>query len=155
MLVGLPCSGKSTWRNNLITPSMDFEVLSSDDMIEAYAKANHSTYNEVFETFMKLYNVDAILADKAKEIVNRKHDIVWDQTNLTKKVRAKKIKMLSNIPGFKNYEKIAVVFPNDIETLLNRNVRTGKIIPHSIMRRMAEGFEEPTLDEGFDQIVYN
>ena len=75
-------------------------------------------------------------------------DIVWDQTNLNRKTRAKKLIM---IPDY--YEKIAVVFPvpDDLDKRLAN--RPGKTIPYHVMKNMIDSFEYPQMDEGFNVIV--
>jgi tRNA uridine 5-carbamoylmethylation protein Kti12 len=56
------------------------------------------------------------------------------------------------LPG---YEMIAVVMPHvPIPELFCRvNSRPGKEIPESVMYSMIEGYQEPTLEEGFSKII--
>lgn len=50
MLIGLPGSGKTTWRENTIASSdEEFVVISQDDMIDNFAWQNNLTYNEAFK----------------------------------------------------------------------------------------------------------
>jgi hypothetical protein len=55
------------------------------------------------------------------------------------------------VPGF--YKKIAVVFetpnPATHEKFLDR---PGKIIPKNVVQGLIDNWEEPTLEEGFDEI---
>ena len=53
-----------------------------------------------------------------------------------------------------NYYKIAVVFPIPEKEELNRRLksRLGKHIPQRVIRQMTEYWQDPTLEEGFDEI---
>lgn len=148
MLVGVPCSGKSTFVKTLLSQShwSNAVVLSTDNYIEAQAKRIGQTYNEVF---------DDVIEDATRELElqlimakDKGRNIVWDQTNLTKKTRRNK---LSKIPSF--YKRGAVYFEISLEEALERNQhREGKLIPESILRRMWQQFEIPTLKEDFDYV---
>jgi predicted kinase len=150
MMCGIPCSGKSTYiRRGVENSDMldEYVILSTDDYIEEYAKANNKTYNEVFddvigEATTKMHK-DLELA------IQRGKSIIWDQTNVSKKSRKQKLK---KIPG--EYTKTAVVLPITLEEAIIRNSqRANKFIPRSVITRMYNQFEIPTEDEGFDVIM--
>lgn len=150
MMCGIPCSGKSTYirRGTENTDFFDeYVILSTDDYIEEYAKENNMTYNEAFEDAIeeatcKMYQ-DLDLA------IQRGKSIIWDQTNVSRKSRMKKLK---KIPG--EYTKTAVVLPITLEEAIIRNSqRANKFIPRSVIHRMYHQFEVPTEDEGFDAIM--
>ena len=150
MMCGIPCSGKSTYirRGTENTDYFDeYVILSTDDYIEEYAKANGKNYNEVFddvigEATTRMYK-DLELA------IQRGKSIIWDQTNVSKKSRKQKLK---KIPG--EYTKTAVVLPITLEEAHIRNSqRANKFIPRSVIHRMYHQFEIPTEDEGFDVIM--
>jgi predicted kinase len=146
MLVGIPCSGKSTYVNKL----RDYEywkdavVLSTDNYIEEQSKRLGMTYNEVFQDC-----IDEATRQLEMSFVRAKEEgkrIIWDQTNLSIKTRKKK---LIKVPSI--YKRTAVWFQVDLEEALKRNgTREGKFIPESILKRMYHQFEVPTLEEGFD-----
>lgn len=146
MLIGVPAAGKSTWRANHPSINDSTIVLSTDDKIDAYAKSQSKTYNEVFlqaiEPATQEMNRDFLRA------IKNNHNIVWDQTNLTASARKKKLK---NIP--EHYYKIAIYFPipSDLEARLAS--RPGKTIPANVMARMVAQLEKPTFEEGWDEIV--
>ena len=77
-------------------------------------------------------------------------DIIWDQTSTTTESRKKKFRMLPD------YEHIAIVFktPEHDELVRRLNSRPGKVIPWDVMETMINNWEEPYLDEGFNQIWY-
>jgi len=146
IMIGLPGSGKSTWINDNASCA---KVLSTDNIIDSYCRQNNITYNEGFKRFIKLATNQ--FNNELSNINNYKGDIVIDQTNLTKKSRAYKLKKLSS------YKKIAVVCKLDSDELQrrldNRSIQDGKTIPSNIISSMILSYEQPTLDE-FDEIIY-
>lgn len=146
-LVGVPCSGKSTWVDNQDW-ALPCAKISTDKWVEIYAKEVGKTYSEVFVDFMPTA-VDLM----AKEVVaarELKRDIIWDQTSTTIASRKKKFRMLPD------YEHIAVVFetPEHKELVRRMFGRPGKDIPDHVIASMIAGFEMPTEEEGFKEIWY-
>ena len=150
MMCGIPCSGKSTYIRRGVENTDYFDeyvILSTDNYIENIAKENNTTYNEIFqdvieEATVKMYQ-DLDLA------IQRGKSIIWDQTNLSKKTRKKKLK---KIPG--EYTKTAIILPLTLEEAFIRNSqRANKFIARSVIHRMYHQFELPTEDEGFDVIM--
>lgn len=148
MLIGIPYSGKSTFVKNYFKDE-SYVLLSTDQYIETQAALLNKSYSEIF----------CITIEKATEdLYNNLHyalsndlDIVWDQTNLSKKSRSKKLNLLK-----KNYTKIACFFETpDDECLLSRQSgRKDKIIPLDVIETMKISLEKPSYEEGFDEI-YN
>ena len=145
-LIGVPGAGKSTW----ITKqewAKDCVVVSTDEFVEAYAKQQGKTYNEVFDAYMSL--AVQLMADKVVKAREEGKDIIWDQTSMSIKSRKRKFNML------RDYEHIAVVFKTPEPDELQRRLasRPGKNIPDHVMKSMMDNFDMPTTDEGFTEIV--
>lgn len=148
MLCGIPTSGKSTYVQKLkkLDYWKDAVVLSTDNYIEEYAKRVGQTYNEVF---------DDVIPDATRELelqLNMAKDkgknIIWDQTNLSRKSRKNKLR---KIPS--SYARGVVYFEISLEEALERNKhREGKFIPESILKRMWHQLEIPTREENFDYV---
>lgn len=150
MLCGPVCVGKSTWvEKNIVIP---YYVASTDALIEEAAKAKGLTYNDVFKdeigaatARMNDWIVASILVDK---------DIVWDQTNLTPKVRKNKMKVFDG----SDYRRIAIAFVDaDKNIIMERNqARPGKVIPENVIDSMLANYVVPTLEDEpwFDEIRY-
>lgn len=146
-LVGVPCSGKTTWVDNQDW-ALPCAKVSTDKWVEIYAKEVGRTYSEVFTDFMPTA-VDLM----AKEVIaarEMKRNIIWDQTSTTIASRKKKFRMLPD------YEHIAVVFETPEHKELVRRLfnRPGKEIPDHVVTNMVAGFEMPTEEEGFKEIWY-
>lgn len=150
ILVGLPASGKSTWRSK--NDDLKTYFFSTDDIIERVAKNEDKTYSDVFKktikTATKIANrefADALAAGK---------NVVIDRTNMTEAARAK------YISAAKEYTVNCVCFapPKTAEDWLELDKRLsnrpGKEIPAEVIQQMAKSYEKPKLAEGFNQITF-
>lgn len=150
MLCGIPTSGKSSYVCQGLDETDCFDgyvVLSTDTYIEYKAVENSISYNEAFEEFIE--PAQKHLDEQLDRATCENKSIVWDQTNLTSKVRKRK---LSRIPA--HYRKVVVWFDISLEEAMIRNrKRPGKVIPGSVLKRMFHTFSPPTEAEGFDQII--
>lgn len=152
VMVGLPGSGKSTWRDRMTAASdVDWVIVSSDDEIERLASADGLDYTQGFDKYVG--KATGIMKQKFREAVNKGKSIIWDQTNMTPKKRKG---ILNQIPD--NYRKVAVVFEVDDaelqKRLSNREKETGKHIPPHVIKSMAQSYVPPTKQEGFDEIIF-
>ena len=146
-LIGVPGAGKSTWIKNQDW-AVDIPVVSTDNFVEAYAKEQGKTYNEVFKDYMPI--AVKLMANQALICQANGLDVIWDQTSTTVSSRKRKFNTLPK------YEHIAVVFKTPDEDELARRLasRPGKNIPDHVMKSMIAGFDMPTEDEGFTEIWY-
>tara|TARA_R110000851_G_scaffold26079_1_gene74319 strand:- start:2192 stop:2638 length:447 start_codon:yes stop_codon:yes gene_type:complete len=146
MLIGVPASGKSTWLKKNMAP--DGVVVSSDDHVERLAAMQGKTYSQAFKDVAG-DATKAMMTDLSDAIAAQK-DIYWDQTNPSKKARAKKLRQVPN-----NYEKVAVYFPtpNDEEHQKRLASRPDKTIPDFVIKSMKSSLQAPSRDEGFDEII--
>ena len=150
MMCGIPCAGKSSYirRGTENTDVFDeYVIISTDDYIEVYAKANNKTYNEVFDDVIG--EATTRMYKDLERAIQLGKSIIWDQTNVSRKSRIKKLKKIPD-----TYTKTAVVLPISLEEAIVRNSqRANKFIPRSVITRMYHQFEMPTEDEGFDVIM--
>ena len=150
MLVGVPASGKSTCieNDNLREGhGRDITILSTDYFIEVRAQHLGKTYNEIFHDTIK--DADAKMYRDLEYALSKDHNIIWDQTNINRATRMKKLK---KIPS--HYKKIAVFFPTpDIDELERRLAsRPGKVIPKGVLQNMIDCLTQPMLEEGFNEV---
>ena len=145
MMVGVPGSGKSTWIKNQDW-ALGLTVVSTDVFVEDYARKKGKIYSEVFDEYMPT----AVNLMSEQVVFARKHGhtIIWDQTSTTIASRAKKFRMLPE------YYAIGVVFripePQELQRRLAN--RPEKVIPSEVLDNMIANWEEPTLEEGFNEI---
>jgi predicted kinase len=154
MMCGLPGTGKSTWiqnfreLNNLYGPTLNIQIISTDNIIESIASQHNLTYNEIFGDIT--YSFAEKMMYKIADLTFKSNEydvVIWDQTNLTVGTRAKKLKLVPT-----EYKKIAVYFsiPETWEERLNR---PGKTIPKNVIDNMKKNLQIPELSEGFDKIM--
>jgi predicted kinase len=151
MMIGLPGSGKSTTVDKFIDDYVGaFIVVSTDAQIESWAKNEGKTYDQCFAKFIG--PATTLMKKKVEQAIEDGLDIIWDQTNLTVKSRASKLKMFI---GY-GYEKCAVEIYAPARPELDRRLanRPGKTIPKHILDNMIDNYVSPTLSEGFDDIFY-
>lgn len=162
VMVGPPALGKSTCIRKILEnkPSDLYAfVYSTDDYITEVAEVLGKTYDEVF----------ASQIDGATKIMNQRLDdefakgslIIWDQTNLGVKKRAKVLRRLKQA-GY-TVKCFAFIPPEagmiDAQKewagrLRYRSQVEGKTIPDGVLKNMLDTYVVPTADEGFDEIVY-
>ena len=151
MLVGLPASGKSSWAAHYMSqnPELDFQILSTDNIIEEQGLRDGLSYIESHEK-----NIGFAIGEMQKrfrQYLTNGANIIHDQTNLTLKVRKQ------YLADLKDYFKSAIVFMLDdkirVRRLRNREIKTGKVIPEFVLENMVEEFQFPTEEEGFDEVV--
>jgi len=150
MLCGIPTSGKSTYaQKHLLDNELcdDYVVLSTDSYIERKALENNISSNESLDRFFS----DAVrnMHSALKQAIKESKSIIWDQTNLSPRVRKQKA---SKVPD--SYIKTVVWFDVPLKEAMIRNQqRPGKVIPRSVLKRMFYTFDPPSESEGFDQII--
>jgi predicted kinase len=146
MLVGVPGSGKSTWVKNQEFWMKDYAYISTDMWVEMEAERRGVTYSEIFQEYMP--KAVELMANQVELARDKGMDIIWDQTSTTIATRAKKFRMLPE------YYAIAVVFriPEPEELQRRLASRPGKVIPSEVLDDMIAKWQEPTLEEGFNEI---
>lgn len=144
MLIGVPGSGKTTWRD--ANPLPNAVVVSTDDYIDFVADQLGVTYSEAFKDHIKA--ATQLMDKRAREAFAAGKDVIWDQTNTTRKSRLSKLSMVP-----KDYEKVAVFFPTPADLKQRLANRPGKTIPEDVITNMIASLQPPTEDEGFDEVI--
>lgn len=146
VLVGLPGVGKSTWINKNYP---HLPVVSSDKYIDLMAKQQGKTYSEVFQQYIKTA-VEIVWDDIDRYVIDGTSFIV-DQTNLR---AGKRWEILRKVPN--DWRRVAVIFEQPAENIHSERLasRPGKFIPAHVLASMANGYERPEFEEGFNEIRY-
>lgn len=148
ILIGVPASGKSTWTENFIKKNSDFQVISSDALIDEKCKEAGITYSDGFQKFIGYATTE--FKKRLTQAVKEKKNFIVDRTNMSRKSRKQ------FFDAARGYEFEAVYF-NVTESelkrrLLERGEKTGKFIPEHVMKSMASNYDAPTRQEGFSKI---
>lgn len=151
MLIGLPGSGKSTWRSTyLASAARPAVTVSSDDMIEQFGAKQGLTYSQAWD-MVDFKAIDRQVHELFVNALGQGEDIILDRTNMSVKSRNR---FLSKVPS--HYEKVAIVFDVDDailhERLTKRAEQTGKVIPPAVVATMKASYAAPTEAE-FHRIV--
>lgn len=135
-LVGLPGSGKTTWRNSFlksVAVGTYWEVISMDDEIERVMDGR-LTYKEAFDAIKDEYST--LVAGKLAAAKLHGFNVIWDQTNVTKKKR----QIIRNaLPSHAHYVVNFLDVP--LTDILSRNEArkaTGRNIPDDVLKLMIE-----------------
>jgi predicted kinase len=145
-LVGLPGSGKSTWASNN-KDLFNAVVISTDWFIEEEAKRQNKSFAEVYHKVISkaLKKVESSF----KFSIKNKKNIILDQTNLSRKVRIEKLKLVS-----RDYEKVCIFFMTPKDLLDRLRKRKGKEISESVIKKMKNDLEIPLKKEGWDRVIF-
>lgn len=144
ILIGIPCSGKSTYSNkNFKNPNT--MIVSTDEI----RKGLTGTYRFSQETNDKVFEIAKV---EIQSWLSKGYDVVFDATNTNKKYRKRFIDL-----GVKNNaQNIGVVFMTPLKICLKRNsIRDSeRKIPEDIILKMSNF--NPNIDdsEGFDEVIF-
>ena len=139
ILVGLPASGKTTYRYMNINSGWVW--LSTDDIIERICEDYDTAYSDCFGDLIGF--AQKVFDRDIESSIDKGLDVVIDRTNLSRKVRKPFIDKLKKA-GYHTEEK---------EWNRRLNSRPGKTIPDDVIRSMMSRFEMPTTNEGFDEVT--
>ena len=151
ILIGLPASGKSTWRAQHMLANPSAVTVSTDDMIEEYAAERGLTYTQAFGK-VDFKSLNTRFKYAIRDAVKAGQDIIIDRTNMGVKSRRELLKMAE---GYESHAVVFVVPDAVLEARLKaRYESTGKFIPKHVIESMAKSYVAPTRDEGFHSITY-
>lgn len=151
ILVGLPATGKSTYREETVGDC--WAVLSTDDNVMTLAESQgYASYDEAWPHVVK--QADQLFFLQLKLAVDGGKDVMIDRTNMSVKTRARLIEIIRG--SKQKYHLVAIVFGRQLdvhEWLRRMGSRPGKTIPIKTLIQMAENFQTPTVEEGFDKVI--
>lgn len=139
MLVGLPCSGKSTISKELVE-KYNATIFSSDELrIEMFGDINDQEHNQ--ELFVELHK-------RIKDCLRSGKSAIYDACNINHKRRMAFLAELKTIPC----EKICVLMATPYEECLRRNSERDRKVPEHVITRMYMNFDPPWYYEGWNYI---
>lgn len=139
ILVGLPGSGKTTYANKHLRKKNTF-VLSSDAIRKDVFGDETAQHNN------KL--VFSILFKRARSKLKQGMNVVIDATNISSQVRKETLQMFADL----DLKKIATVVNAPVEICILRDKHRTRNVGEEVITKLAGRFEQPSLDEGFDEI---
>ena len=146
VLVGLPCSGKTTLANTIVGVK-----LGIDGYIENVARLTGKSFQELYQDHIRPANnaLRTTLGLMRAYPHSQPHNIVIDQGNLTASQRAW---LLRHAPS--GYRKIAIEFPvpSAASVQFVNESRKHKVVELSLFHKLRSMLERVTVAEGFDEI---
>lgn len=150
IMVGFPCSGKSTIREDILKEHPNTVVISSDDIFEMLAEEYGISVNQAFVRFSDAPFINKMMHKSYADAIKNKLPILIDRTNLTKRARRR-----FNRP--RGYKRIAVVVqaPAIVRwwRLIRREHKTGVTISRHNLKVMKRVYRPIDDTEDFDEIV--
>ncbi len=139
VLVGLPCSGKSTIAQN-IAREYNATIFSSDSLrMELYQNVNDQEHNQ--ELFVELHK-------RIKNHLKNGGNAIYNACNISYKRRIAFLAELKKIPC----EKICILMATPYEECLRRNAERERKVPSYVIERMYRSIDIPWYYEGWDDI---
>lgn len=149
-LIGLPGVGKSTITEKILEEEKNAVYLSTDYFLEEIAKEKGITYSQAWKNFGK--DAEKKFSALLKSSINKGSVLVWDQTNVVKSARIKKLRNLKE----RGYIVIGLNFEISEEEwkkrINKREAEGGKKIPKFVLDSMTKSYERADYNEGFDEI---
>lgn len=152
MFCGIPGSGKSTeahrMAGSLAARGLTIEYISRDEL-------RFSMISNESEYFSKEKEVFSKFVEKMNNSLNKNDCTIIDATHISEASRAKILRRVEN-PNNVRLLVLYLTIPLDV-CMQQNDLRTGRErVPHEVIERMAEQFEEPTEKEfvgfGFDTV---
>ena len=150
MLVGIAGSGKSTIAENIYAEDADGNInkpiIHSLDKIREEMYGNSSKYEKNSELLKEVHK-------RIKEDLKNDKNVIYDATNITKKLRVSFLNELKKVSSYK--QCICVMTPYNV--CLQQNQERDKKTSEDAIRQMYMSWTPPDYCEGFDSIlpIYN
>lgn len=144
ILIGIPCSGKSTYASRYLNKP-NTVIISSDEV-----------RNELMGTCEFYKKTNDLVFDSAKYMIknalSKGLDVVFDATNTNSRNRKSILKIAKEI----SCKTTAIIFLTPIQICINRNLKRSKErqIPLEVILRMAKFDSDKVHTEGFDEVKY-
>ena len=162
LLVGIPASGKTTATEDLVKQGA--VVLSSDKIREELFGdediqfeeewLKEQGYDGIDNSLKKQIFANGIIFDmvykRLDSLLEEGKDVILDSTNVTKRNRRNCFDLVTATPDEVN----ALVIATPFDVCVERNEARSRTVPYNAMQRIANSYEEPTYDEGFDNITF-
>lgn len=135
ILCGLPGSGKTTYAHKLASETGAI-LRCYDDLPGAFSPSKQQA-------------VHAQMWAAIAEELRQGYDVVCDDLHHTKEKRRM---ILDAVRGIE-CKKVLVLMDTPLDECLKRNAGRKRRLPDVVLHSCAARFEEPTMDEGFDEII--
>ena len=133
---GIPGSGKTTLSNQL-AEHYNAKLYCYD----SFPHAHHPRYTESIHLKMWRDIVEDLQSGKS---------VVCDDINIKFKWRKDLLQALDGV----DCKRVLIVMTTPLEECLQRNANRKHRLPDWVIQSLAEKYEPPTYEEGWDEIIY-
>jgi len=143
MFCSIPGSGKSTEARRMMGAFSDkgfsVECVSRDELRFQMISENNGYFSKEKEVFRKF-------VEKTNKSIKQNDITIIDATHISK---ASREKILSRIDNRGDVRLLVLYLTTPLDICMRQNdLRSGRErVPHEAIEKMAEGFEEPTVEE--------
>jgi len=151
VLVGNIGSGKSTFCKHFLKEHKEKIVCTCRDSLRYMIGGGDYIFDPDLEPFIVISHLRILEA-----FMNEGFDIIIDETNISSVYREDYLELAE----YYDYQKIALVFPKlDKETSVSRRLQNdhgdqGREVWEGVWDKFNNKYEEPTKEEGFDEVRY-
>lgn len=135
VLCGIPGSGKSTLAIEL-AKTYKAKLYSYDDII--------------YNSKKKPDDVRAYMLSSIKKDLQEGFNVIMDDSNILIKLRAEVLTAIDECES----KKTLIVMNTPLNICLLRNANRKKRLPDWVINHMHRKYQSPTIDEGWDKILY-
>lgn len=136
ILCGIPGSGKSTLSNKLVKVH-NAKLYSYDDLL------NNNNLKDKFK-------LRAWILSSIKNDLQAGFNVILDDSNILLQLRIEVLEFIKEC----QCKKILIVMNTPLDECLLRNANRKKQLPDWVIRHMYRKYQPPSLDEGWDEILY-
>lgn len=137
ILCGIPGCGKTTWAHEHHPEA----VIVSTDKIRGELYGDERVQGEGLDVF-------AIAHRRVRAALKQGSDVVFDATNIRKKDR----ELLKSRVADLHPRIVAVAFKTLVKDCMKRNEERNRVVPESVIWRMAKHYTYP-MPEDFDEVI--
>lgn len=139
MMVGIPGSGKSTYAKKLEDEN---NIVLSTDAIRGEVYGDEAIQKDHKQIYQLLFS-------RAKQALAKGKNVILDATYSNIYDRQRTLDAFSDL----NLYRVAIVISTPLKECLKRNKNRDRVVEEDVIRRYYNGFEFPTKNEGFDEII--
>jgi len=135
ILIGPPCSGKSTYAKEFCEKNLTYRIISRDSVREM-----------LYGSYKMVYKDEPLISEICQNLVslllNEGHDIILDNTNCNLKYFKKELEYLSDYQCVIKHELFLISEEEFKIRNIKRSMETGKTIPLEVFQKMYKSVED-------------
>lgn len=143
IMIGIPGSGKSTYANKF-AKEINCSVHSSDNIRKELLGTQKDLSNDK--------EVWRVLKERMRTDLLNGKDCIVDATNISRKKRRTYLDFIKDV----DCTKVAILMKTSFDESVERNNKrpSEQFVPFRAICNIQRAYQEPSLEEGFDKIIF-